>query len=70
MPLSTGVLKVFALELYSNGFLIRFPNPEKPDELLPFEDPKKISGVFMEHSMRSKFRLPFSSNGVLSRFIK
>ncbi len=48
MPLSTGVLKVFALELYGNGFLIRFPNPEKPDELLPFEDPKKISGVFME----------------------
>ena len=28
MPLSTGVLKVFALELYSNGFLIRFPNPD------------------------------------------
>lgn len=48
MPLSTGVLKVFALEPYGKGFMVRFPNPEKPGELLPFEDPKKISGVFME----------------------
>lgn len=48
MPLSTGVLKVFALELYGNGFLIRFPNPEKPEELLPLEVPKKIGSVFLE----------------------
>lgn len=48
MPPSTGYLKEFDLMLYENGFLIRFPNRKNPKEILPFTDPAKISGVFME----------------------
>lgn len=48
MPSSTGALQVFALLPYESGFLIRFADPQNPAGLLPFEDPKKISGVFME----------------------
>ena len=33
---------------YENGFLLRFPDPENPGELLPFQDSPKISGTFME----------------------
>ena len=48
MPASAGALQTFGLMPYENGFLIRFANPKNPSELIPFEDPKKISGVFME----------------------
>lgn len=48
MPPSTGYVKEFELMLYENGFLIRFPNRKNPKEILPFHDPEKISGVFME----------------------
>ncbi|MBQ7759184.1 MAG: nucleoside kinase [Anaerotignum sp.] len=48
MPPSTGVLKLFALVPYENGFLIRFPDPANPAELLPFQDSPKISKTFME----------------------
>ena len=48
MPASAGALQTFGLLPYENGFLIRFANPKNPAELIPFEDPKKISGVFME----------------------
>lgn len=48
MPASTGVLYLFALMPYENGFLLRFPDPQNPTELLPFQDPKKISAVFLE----------------------
>lgn len=48
MPPSAGLLQVFGLMPYEKGFLIRFPNPSKPQELLPFTDSKKISDVFLE----------------------
>lgn len=48
MPDSAGALPVFALMPYEKGLLIRFANPKNPAELIPFEDPKKISAVFME----------------------
>ena len=48
MPYRTGVLQVFALMPYENGFMLRFPDPANPTELLPFSDPKKISNVFLE----------------------
>lgn len=48
MPPSSGYLKEFELMLYENGFLIRFPSRKNPKEILPFTDPAKISGVFME----------------------
>ena len=45
---SAGVLRLFGLLAYENGFLLRFPDPENPKELLPFADSPKISNVFME----------------------
>lgn len=46
---STGLLKLFDLMVYGkHGFLIRFPDPKNPEELLPFQDPKKLSGIYME----------------------
>ncbi|MCI5679843.1 MAG: nucleoside kinase [Bacteroidales bacterium] len=48
MPLSTGALQLFGLMPYENGLLLRFPDPENPGELLPFQDSPKISSTFME----------------------
>lgn len=48
MPQTTGVLKLFGLAAHEKGFLLRFPNPENPAELLPLQLPEKISSVFME----------------------
>ena len=48
MPPTTGVLKVFGLSAHEKGFLLRFPDPENPAELLPLQIPEKISHVFME----------------------
>lgn len=48
MPFSAGALQLFGLMPYENGFLLRFPNPENPGELLPFQDSPKISDTFME----------------------
>ncbi len=54
MPVSTGVLKLFSLVPHENGFLIRFPDPQNPMELLPLQESPKISGVFMEQMRWSK----------------
>ena len=48
MTPSTGYLKQFQLMLYENGFLIRFPDKKNPKEILKFNDPAEVSGVFME----------------------
>lgn len=48
MPPSAGLLPLFGLMPHENGFLLRFPNPEKPQELLPFMGSPKISDTFME----------------------
>ncbi len=39
---STGVLKTFALETFSDGFILRFPRREDPTKLLP---PKKFTAL-------------------------
>jgi uridine kinase len=39
---STGVLKTFALETFSDGFILRFPRREDPTRLLP---PKKFTAL-------------------------
>ena len=48
MPSTTGALKLFGLVAHEKGFLLRFPDPENPAELLPLQVPEKISNVFME----------------------
>ena len=48
MPPTAGALPLFGLAAHENGFLLRFPDPENPVELLPMQLPEKISNVFME----------------------
>lgn len=48
MPHSVGALQWFALMPFETGFLVRFPDPTKTGELLPQEQAKKISKVFLE----------------------
>jgi len=51
---STGILKVFDLMPYDDGFLLRFPTAEKPDEVAPFEDLPKIYQIFKRYKKWGK----------------
>lgn len=46
---TAGILKVFDLMPYDEGFLLQFPTAEKPDELPPFEDSPKIFEIFKRY---------------------
>ena len=48
MPDSVGALEWFTLMPFETGFLVRFPDPAKTGDLLPEEQPRKISKVFLE----------------------
>jgi uridine kinase len=47
---STGYLKLFELKKYRNGVLLRFPHPESPDEVSPFEEQKLLYDAFSEET--------------------
>ena len=46
---STGYLKVWSLEMYRDGLLLRVPNRHKPEELAPFCEQPKTFEVFSEN---------------------
>src|SRR5574344_1215972 len=46
---STGVLDVFDIMPYHEGFLLRFPTSRKPDELPPFEDQPKLFEIYKKY---------------------
>ena len=46
---STGYLKVWSLEMYRDGILLRVPNRHKPEELAPFCEQPKTFEVFSEN---------------------
>ena len=46
---STGILKVFDLVPYDNGFLLRFPTTKNPETLSDFEDSPKLFGVYKKY---------------------
>ena len=48
MP-STGHLKVFDVVPLDGGLLLRIPNPQNPNELLPFVKQEKMLDVIKEH---------------------
>lgn len=48
MAYSTGVLKIFELNQYSEGFLMRVPEPSDPHRITKFFDYKKLSKIFYE----------------------
>lgn len=45
----TGVLNMFDLMPYQEGFLLRFPTSRKPDELPPFEDQSKLFEIYKKY---------------------
>ncbi len=45
---STGVLSVFSLEPYENGFLLRMPAREQPEEIAPFIHRPKLFQILKE----------------------
>ncbi|MDD2212746.1 MAG: nucleoside kinase [Clostridia bacterium] len=44
----TGKLKVFKLEAYAQGFLLRFPVPANPTQVAPYPNLPKLGQVFRE----------------------
>ncbi len=46
---STGLLKVFDLMPYENGFLLRFPASFNPDSLPEFQDNKKLFNIYKRY---------------------
>ena len=42
MPASTGILKYFDLQLYSDGFLMLLPDKKEPEVVKPYEDRPKL----------------------------
>ena len=49
LVLSTGVLKVFALHPYGNGFLLRFPTSQAHSLLPDFKDEPKLFEIFSKY---------------------
>lgn len=43
---STGMIKVYGIDKYRNGFILRFPPSTSPSTLTPFEDIPKLFDVF------------------------
>jgi Uridine kinase len=63
---STGVLKTFALLPYHEGFLLRYPHKERPDQLTDFEDDPILYSVAEETRERSRV-LGVASVGALNK---
>lgn len=49
MPISTGVIKVFDIVKYKDGFLVKYPSRENPNELAPFVETKKLLATLGEY---------------------
>lgn len=48
MGYSTGIIKVFDVQKYEDGFILRRPDPEDMTRLAEFTEEKSLSKVFME----------------------
>ncbi len=46
---STGCLKLFELRQYQQGFLLRFPMTQKPDQISEFEDLPQLFNVYKRY---------------------
>ncbi len=45
----TGLVQHFELKLYPPGFILRHPEPDRPDQVPPFVDNPKLFRVFLEY---------------------
>ncbi|MCS6872703.1 MAG: nucleoside kinase [Anaerolineae bacterium] len=51
MAPSTGCLRLFELIGAEEGFVLRYPRPETPDRLLPYQPSHKLEAVFHQHKV-------------------
>lgn len=49
MPISTGYTKIYDIVKYKEGFIVRYPNWKKPNELIPFVENKKLLATLEEY---------------------
>ena len=49
MPVSTGYMKVYDVQKYGKGFLLRYPSKKNPNELKEFQDNKKLTSTLQEY---------------------
>lgn len=68
LVLSTGILKVFALMQYKEGFLLRFPKSGTPERLPKFEDQPKLFEIYRRYKSWGK-QLGVMSAASLNRLI-
>lgn len=66
---STGVLKVFDILQYKNGFLLRFPRTIDPERLDLFKDEPKLYEIFSKYKEWGK-RVNVTSAASLNQLIK
>ncbi len=64
----TGMLRIFEIMPYSNGFLLRFPTPDNPDRIPDFKDMPELSAIYQEYKSWGKIQ-NFSSVGELNEHI-
>lgn len=66
---STGFLKVFDLQPFYNGMLLRLPDQENPGQLRPYIQQKKLLKIFSEFKRWGKI-LNVKNIGDLNRMVK
>lgn len=49
MPITTGIIKKFDIEKYRDGFIVRYPNKNNPQELAKFIETKKLASTLEEY---------------------
>ena len=68
LVLSTGVLKIFELKKYGNGFLLRFPKSNNPDKLTDFHEQPKLFEIYKKYKAWGK-RINVTSAASLNELI-
>lgn len=54
LVLSTGMLRVFSLMKYGDGFLLRFPKSSEPERVPPFSDMPKLFEIYRRYKAWGK----------------
>ncbi len=54
MPITTGYINLVDVNRYKEGFIVRYPNADKPTELLPFKESKKLLSTLQEYEQIHK----------------
>ncbi len=66
---STGYLKLFSVDPYTNGFVLRYPRNSEPDELQPLVEYPKLVNIFDEYG-EWLARLGIQDVGALNEVVK